>query len=67
MLNVFVITETTSLDENATYEIINSLGQGIKNGGLSTNGIDVSDLKSGIYFIKIFSNGQTVSKKFIKK
>ncbi len=67
MLNVFVLTETTSLDENATYEIINSLGQGIKNGSLGTNGIDVSELKAGIYFIKIYSFGQTVSKKFLKK
>jgi chitodextrinase len=67
ILNVFVVNENTTLDENATYEIINNLGQGLKNGKLSTNGIDVSNLNAGLYFIKIFSNGQTVSKKFIKK
>ncbi|WP_264520107.1 M4 family metallopeptidase [Flavobacterium sp. N1994] len=54
-------------DENATYEIINFLGQAIKKGKLSQEGIDVSELNSGVYFLKVSSKQQSVSKKFIKK
>ncbi len=54
-------------DENATYEIINYLGQEVKKGKLSQDGIDVNELNSGIYFLKVNSNQQSVSKKFIKK
>ena len=53
--------------ENATYEIVNYLGQEIKKGKLSQEGIDVSELNSGVYFIRVNSNQQSVSKKFIKK
>jgi len=55
------------LDENATFEIVNYLGQEIKKGKLSQDGIDVSELNSGVYFLKVNSNQQSVSKKFIKK
>jgi bacillolysin len=54
-------------DENATYEIINYLGQEVKKGKLSQDGIDVIGLNSGIYFLKVNSNQKSVSKKFIKK
>jgi len=54
-------------DENATYEIVNYLGQEIKKGKLNQDGIDVSDLNSGVYFLRVNSNQQSVSKKFIKK
>jgi len=54
-------------DENATYEIVNYLGQEIKKGKLSQDGIDVSELNAGVYFIRVNSNQQSVSKKFIKK
>jgi len=54
-------------DENATYEIVNYLGQEIKKGKLNQDGIDVSELNSGVYFLRVNSNQQSVSKKFIKK
>lgn len=54
-------------DENATYEIMNYLGQEVKKGKLTSDGIDVNELNSGIYFLKVNSNQQSVSKKFIKK
>jgi bacillolysin len=54
-------------DENATFEIVNYLGQEIKKGKLSQDGIDVSELNAGVYFLKVNRNQQSVSKKFIKK
>jgi hypothetical protein len=54
-------------DENATYEIINYLGQEVKKGKLNQDGIDVNELNSGMYFLKVNSNQKSVSKKFIKK
>lgn len=53
--------------EEATFEIINYLGQEVKNGKISQEGIDVSNLNSGMYFLKVNSNQQSVTKKFIKK
>jgi hypothetical protein len=53
--------------ENATYEIMNYLGQEVKKGKLNQDGIDVNDLNSGIYFLKVNSNQKSVSKKFIKR
>lgn len=56
-------------DNEGTYQIFNILGDNISNGKLSDNlnTIDVSNLKSGVYFINV-SNGQAVTKvKFIKE
>lgn len=54
----------TNGDENSNYQIINLLGEEMKKGQvLSTNPINVSELASGIYFIKI-ENSESI--KFIK-
>jgi len=51
-------------NEESEYEIINLLGKIVKNGVvLKQNSIDVSELNSGIYFIKISKNKAI---KFIK-
>ena len=54
-------------NENATYEIINYLGQEVKKGKLSQDGIDIIELNSGVYFFKLSDGKQTLTKKFIKK
>jgi hypothetical protein len=54
-------------DEKATYEIISFLGQIVKSGALSQEGIEVSELVTGVYILKVNNGQQTVSKKFIKK
>jgi bacillolysin len=54
-------------DENATYEIVSFLGQVVKTGKITPEGIDVSELSSGVYILKVNNNIETVSKKFIKK
>jgi len=58
--------------ENASYEIYNSLGQKIQSERINTFysneeifNIDVTNIKSGVYFIKVNSNNDLIVKKFI--
>lgn len=53
--------------ENATYSIINLLGQTILKGNVTQQGIDVSNLNNGIYIIDITDGEEINSQKFIKK
>lgn len=58
----------TSID--ASYEIVNMLGQTISKGKLNAstiNSIDFSQRESGVYFIKINNENQQIAKKIIKK
>lgn len=48
------------------YEIRNYIGQIVGKGSV-TNTIDVSDLKTGIYFLQIASKSQILSTRFVKK
>lgn len=48
------------------FSIINTLGEECKSGE-STNNINISDLKSGCYFIKLFSKTDSQTIKFIKE
>jgi len=41
---------------NANYQIISSIGTIVKIGILKSNSIDLSELQSGLYFVKIYSN-----------
>ncbi len=66
------VAETLYLDQipldGAYYFIFNQMGQKIMEGGLKQHAIIVTDLTSGIYFVKILAeNGKSeVAKKFIK-
>ena len=53
-------------DLEATYRIVNMIGQTIANGNL-TGEINVADLKVGMYFIEINDGVATMTKKFIKR
>ena len=61
---LFVNSHTNSIDK---IEVFNSLGQTVKTVSSGFDVIDVSDFDSGIYLIKLYSEGKTVSKKIIKK
>jgi len=60
-LNVFVNT-----DLEASYEIIGLQGQ-LVGKGIVTKDIDVSSLKTGVYFLRVTSADQVNSKRFIKR
>lgn len=46
-------------------EIFNAMGKKVKS--VSTETIDVSSLKNGVYILRIHSNDQTISKRFLKR
>ncbi len=50
-----------------SFTIINMIGQEVKLGKVSQDGIDVSEMKSGVYFVQINDGVNTTTKKFIKK
>ncbi|MCX7907987.1 MAG: S8 family peptidase [Ignavibacteria bacterium] len=49
-----------------SFQIINNLGQVVKSGNLLTNVIDISELQSGIYLLRIEHKGTYFTQKFIK-
>jgi uncharacterized surface protein with fasciclin (FAS1) repeats len=53
--------------DNGNFEIFNTSGQLVKNGNLSENKINVSDLENGNYTIRIMSAERTYTNKFIKQ
>ena len=57
--------ETTGI-ENASYRIVNMLGQTVLRGSY-INQIEVGTLNSGMYFLEVNTGKESVSQKFIKK
>jgi chitodextrinase len=53
--------------ENASYRILNALGQQVAKGTVQDGMITVSGLTSNVYMLEIEKNGQTVVKRFIKE
>ena len=56
-----------SIAENATFRIVNLLGQEISKGAVQNETIPVSNITAGTYLLEVTSNGQTVVKRFIKR
>lgn len=56
-------------DHNAHYRIVNHLGQELLSGEVKDikSTIDVSQLKTGMYFISIATSKETITKQFIKR
>ena len=52
--------------QNSTYRVVNMMGQTILKGNL-TKEINVTTLKSGMYFIEVNDGEETITKKFIKE
>lgn len=65
--SIFVNYNLNNFDDNVSIEIYNSIGQVVKT--FKTNGLEgknvkevsVSDLNSGMYTVRIFSNSKTIS------
>ncbi len=53
--------------ENASYRIINLLGQEVSKGTVQNGAISVSTLAANIYMLELESKGETVVKRFIKQ
>ena len=53
--------------DSATFKITNLLGQTVKSGTLRQQGIDVSNLQTGIYVIEVNDGEEVMTKKFIKQ
>ena len=53
-------------NDKASYRILNMLGQTVMSGD-SAKEINVSNLKSGMYFIEVNDGEETMTKKFIKQ
>nr|WP_282100247.1 T9SS type A sorting domain-containing protein [Aquimarina sp. MMG016] len=61
-----ILNVTMKNKENSTYEITSITGQLVGKGNV-INTIDVSNLRSGIYFIQIATDQQIYSRRFVKK
>lgn len=62
--------QTQNLSEALNYEVVNALGQRVKEGKLSINAlnrISLSELSNGIYFIKLSSTTSSLVHKIIKE
>ncbi len=62
--NVLTINSNVIIE---SFNIFSSNGKLVKDKYLQNNKVDLSDLNSGIYFVKIESRNKTVTKKIIKK
>jgi chitodextrinase len=57
----------TSSIENATYRIVNLLGQQMAQGKIVNDAISIANMNTGTYLLEVTSKGQTVVKRFIKQ
>ncbi|HHC79753.1 MAG TPA: T9SS type A sorting domain-containing protein [Flavobacteriia bacterium] len=51
---------------NASYKIINMIGQTVKQGAIDGNSINVTRLKSGMYFVEVNDGQKSILSKLIK-
>ncbi|EZH75129.1 hypothetical protein ATO12_10415 [Aquimarina atlantica] len=66
IMNVFMGDKSTA-NETSNFEIKNFVGQLVGKGTVK-NTIDVSNLKTGVYFLQITAKNQgTITKRFVKK
>ncbi len=65
--NTGVVTITSSVNEDMNVQVFDLLGKQVKNETLTNNTLNVSNLKTGIYLVKITQNNATVTKKLVIK
>ncbi|MGH1384473.1 S8 family serine peptidase [Kordia sp.] len=53
--------------DNASYTIMNMVGQQVAKGNIVSGNVNVSKLQAGVYMIQINAGSQTLTKKFIKQ
>lgn len=56
-----------SVTNNASYRILNLVGQEISKGNVENETVPVSNISEGIYLLEVTSNGQTAVKRFIRR
>jgi hypothetical protein len=61
---IFIDAKNNVIDQ---VDIVNSLGQTVKTVSTNFDSIPISDLASGVYILKLFSDGKTAYRKIIKK
>ena len=64
--NILNISLTNGNFEGS-FAIINMIGQEVKSGKITQEGIDINEMKSGVYFVRVSDGVDTITKKFIKK
>ena len=53
--------------ENATYKVLNMVGQEIAKGNITNNEITVANISAGTYLLEVTTNEKSVVKRFIKQ
>ncbi|MGB0864632.1 MAG: T9SS type A sorting domain-containing protein, partial [Saprospiraceae bacterium] len=67
VLDAFTIELETAKIGAMNYQIFNINGQMVKNGQfVSSHSLNVQELNTGIYFLKIYFDGKMYAKKFVK-
>lgn len=61
------ILNITSVSENATYRVINLLGQVVSKGKVENGAVLVSKLNAGNYILEVFDNETITTRRFIKQ
>lgn len=62
-----VIAVSGNMSETANVEIVDSVGQTVYSGLVSGRSIPVSNLASGMYFVKVSESGRSAVKKIVKR
>ena len=63
--NTGIVTITSSVNEEINVQVFDLLGKQVKNETLTNNTLNVSNLKTGIYLVKITQNNASVTKKLV--
>lgn len=61
------VLNITSVTNEATYRIINMIGQEVKKGKIDNNTVNVAALNAGTYLLEINANDEKIVKRFIKE
>ena len=61
------ILNVKTTDNNLAYSIVNMIGQEVARGIASGNGVDVSNLETGMYMIQFSFDSKVITRKFIKE
>jgi hypothetical protein len=57
----------TGAENNATYKILNILGQEVVAGKINKNTISTTNISSGTYLLQIATDNGTTVKRFVKE
>ena len=64
--DVLYLTNTQGIG-NRTVQVLDVAGKSILEAPVNAGQIDVSDLKSGVYVLRIVINGEMLNRKFVKR